>query len=113
MASYIEVEKLALDLSEHERAKLAAKLIASLPNKQLDHDAETGAGRFKNVNSSMLRKVRYDSDTRFLEVVFRAGEKYRYKGVPADEYHGLMNAKSHGKYMQTHIIDHYDVERLD
>lgn len=113
MASFVELEKLALALSEHERAALAAKLIASLPENNSDRDAESGAVRFKNVNSSMLRRVRYDPQNRFLDVVFRTGEKYRYKDVPPAEYKGLMNAESHGKYMQTHIIDHYDVVRLE
>jgi len=112
MASFVEVEKLALALSEHERATLAAKLFASLPNSS-DHDDESGAVRFKNVNSSMLRRVRYDPEKRFLDVVFRTGEKYRYKDVPPDEYNNLMEAQSHGKYMQRHIIDHYDVVRLE
>jgi hypothetical protein len=113
MASFSEIERLALALSEHERATLAAKLIASLPGNKADHDADSGAVRFKNVNSSMLRRVRYDPQNRFLDVVFRTGEKYRYKDVPADEYDGLMEAQSHGKYMQTRIIDHYEVVRLE
>ena len=113
MASYGEVEKLALALSERERATLAAKLVDSLPEINSDDDDESGADRFKKVNSSMLRRVRYDPRNRFLDVVFRTGEKYRYKDVPPDEYDGLMDAESHGKYMQRHIIDHYDVVRLE
>jgi hypothetical protein len=113
MASFVKVEKLALALSERERATLAAKLIASLPDNNSNRDAESGSVRFKNVNSSMLRRVRYDPQNRFLDVVFRTGEKYRYKEVPPDEYDGLMEAQSHGKYMQMHIIDHYDVVRLE
>ena len=113
MASFDEVEKLALALSEHERATLAANLVASLPDSNSDRDAESGAVRFKNVNSSMLRRVRYDPQDRFLDVVFRTGERYRYKDVPPYEYDGLLEAQSHGKYMQTRIIDHYDVVRLE
>ena len=112
MASFVEVEKLALDLSEQERATLAAKLIDSLSETNSDDD-ESGAIRFKQVRSSMLRRVRYDPRNRLLDVVFRTGEKYRYKDVPPDEYEGLMNAESHGKYMQMHIIDHYEVVRLE
>jgi putative addiction module component (TIGR02574 family) len=40
MATIIEVEKLALDLSEHERAVLAAHLLGSLP--PVLHDADEG-----------------------------------------------------------------------
>jgi hypothetical protein len=112
MASFVEVEKLALALSEYERATLAAKLIASLLDNYSDHSDESGAVRFKKVNSSMLRQVRYDPKSRFLDVVFRTGESYRYKDVPPAEYKELMNAESHGKYMQTRIIDHYEVVRL-
>lgn len=111
MASYDKVEALALALSEHERARLAVRLVESVRETNSDDD-ESEAVRFKTVNSSMLRRVRYDSKKRFLDVVFRTGETYRYKDVPPDEYKGLMNAKSHGKYMQTHIIDHYEVVRL-
>ena len=113
MASFAEIERLALALSERERATLAAKLIDSIPESSSDNDDESGAVRFKVVNSSMLRRVRYDPQNRFLEVVFRTGEKYRYKDVPPDEYHRLMAAESHGKYMQRHIIDHYDAVRLE
>ncbi len=113
MASLVEVEKLALSLSPSERATLAAKLIDSLPKSKSDDDDERRAITFKKVNSSMLRRVRYDPQKRFLDVVFRTGEKYRYKNVPPDEYNGLMNAESLGKYMQRHIIDHYDAVRLE
>ena len=47
------------------------------------------------------------------DVVFRAGEKYRYKDVPPDEYDGLMEAQSHSKFMRTRIIDRYEVESLE
>jgi hypothetical protein len=113
MASFDEVEELALALSEDERATLAAKLIASLPDKKSDRDAKRDAGGFQKVNSSMLRRVRYDPQKKFLDVVFRTGETYRYKDVPRDEFDGLMEAQSHGKYMQMYIIDNYKVERLD
>jgi hypothetical protein len=110
MASLVEVERLALALTEHERAMLAAKLIDSLPDKQSVED--DGAIGYKKVNSSMLRRVRYDAKNRFLDVVFRTGEKYRYKDISPDEYDGLMKAESHGKYMQMHIIDRYEAIRL-
>ena len=38
MATIFEVEKLALDLPEHERAKLAANLLDSLPGVLSDED---------------------------------------------------------------------------
>ena len=38
MATVIEIEKLALDLSEQERARLAANLLDSLPGVLSDED---------------------------------------------------------------------------
>jgi putative addiction module component (TIGR02574 family) len=38
MPTVIEIEKLALDLSEHERAALAANLLESLPGILSDED---------------------------------------------------------------------------
>jgi hypothetical protein len=111
MADFAEIEKLALALSKSERAKLAANLIDSLSTS--NSEDETEVVRFKQVNSSMLRRVRYDPKQRFLDIVFRTGETYRYKDVPLDEYHRLMKADSLGRYMQMHIIDQYDVERLE
>ena len=110
MASFAEVERLALALSEQERATLAARLIDSLPDGDSDY---AGIVRFQTVNSSMLRQIRYDPRNRFLDVVFRTGEKYRYKDVSPDEYNRLMAAESHGRYMQANIIDHYETVRLE
>jgi KTSC domain len=109
MASFAEVERLALGLSEQERATLAARLIDSLPGR----DADEGVVRFQTVNSSMLRRIRYDPRNRFLDVVFRTGEKYRYKDVPPDEYNKLMAAESLGRYMQMNIVDRYETVRLE
>jgi hypothetical protein len=111
MAGFVEVEKLALALSEEERARLAAKLIKSLPDSRTGDEAE--APRWRQVNSSMLRRVRYDPKHRFLDVVFRTGETYRYIDLPPDEFARLMKAESHGRYMQTHIIDQYETIRLE
>src|ERR1044072_4535184 len=108
MASFDEVERFALALSENERARLAAKLIESLSNVDPDEEGGSGAARFKPVSSSMLRRVRYDPNSQFLDVVLRTGETYRYKDVPLDEYNKLMKAESHGKYMQMHVIDRYE-----
>ena len=61
----------------------------------------------------MLRLVGYDVRSGVLEVVFNTGDKYQYKGVPADEFAGLMSAESIGQYMHRYIIDHYDYERIN
>ena len=70
--------------------------------------------KFVPVESEMLEYVRYDEDTRHLDVIFRTGDKYRYLNVPPLEYVGLMNAKSIGQYMHRRILgDRYKYERFD
>ena len=69
--------------------------------------------RFSPLESEMLVAVRYDEAARHLDVIFRTGEKYRYKGVPPLEYQGLISANSHGQYMHKRILNRYDYERLD
>jgi KTSC domain len=68
--------------------------------------------KLEKVESDMLEAVGYDANLRVLEVIFSKGGKYRYKGVPAFEYDGLMNAESIGQYMHKRIIGRYPYERV-
>ena len=61
----------------------------------------------------MILGVRYDETSRDLEVIFRTGEKYRYKKVPPFEYEGLVRAKSQGQYMHKRILGRFDFEHMD
>lgn len=54
MATILEVEKLALDLPEQERAKLAANLLDSLPGVLSDED--------EGVAEALRRDVEMDAD---------------------------------------------------
>ena len=69
--------------------------------------------KFVPLESEMLLAARYDETTQSLDVIFRTGDKYRYKNVPSFEYEGLMSAKSQGQYMHKRILRRYDYERLD
>ena len=69
--------------------------------------------KFIPLDSDMVLGVRYHADTRAMDIVFRTGDKYRYKRVPQEEYEGLLKADSHGQYMHKHILGHYEYERID
>lgn len=69
--------------------------------------------KYTTLDSEMLVAVRYNEAARHLDVIFRTGDKYRYKGVPPLEYQGLIEAQSHGQYMHKRILNRYDYERLD
>ena len=60
----------------------------------------------------MILGVRYDEARFEMEVIFRTGEKYCYKNVPAFVYDGLMKAKSQGHYMRKYVLGRFDYERL-
>lgn len=68
---------------------------------------------FIAVNSRMILGVRYNEATREMDIVFRTGEKYRYKRVPRPVYDGLLSADSHGQFIHNKVLGHFDYERLD
>jgi len=58
------------------------------------------------VISSDLSEVGYNPSTQQLEIVFNSGGVYLYSDVTSDEYQGLMNASSKGRYFHASIILH-------
>ncbi|WP_335991345.1 KTSC domain-containing protein [Acinetobacter bereziniae] len=57
----------------------------------------------KIVVSSNIRSIGYDSFYSRLEVEFLNGSIYQYFYVPSDLYIGLMNAGSHGEFLDVYI----------
>lgn len=83
---------------------------------ELLHLSDTGSKegmKFLPVNSRMILGVRYNAKTREMDIVFRTGDKYRYKRVPRAVYEELLSADSHGQYMHKQVLGHYEYERLD
>lgn len=68
---------------------------------------------FTPVDSQMILGIRYNQTTYELDVVFRSGEKYRYKNVPRVIYDELMKASSHGQFMHKKVLGRYKYERLE
>ncbi|MCM8776160.1 MAG: KTSC domain-containing protein, partial [Candidatus Omnitrophica bacterium] len=61
----------------------------------------------KAIRSRDLAVVGYDSETQTLEIAFRSGGVYHYRGVPQDIYQALMSAPSHGRYFNDQIRNKY------
>jgi len=59
------------------------------------------------VKSSNIRSVGYDEDSSVLEIEFNSGMVYQYLNVPENEYEGLMNAASKGRYLNRNIKGRY------
>lgn len=64
------------------------------------------------VSSSNIASIGYDEDSQTLEVEFKDGSVYQYLGVPLSEHEGIMNASSHGTYLNANIKKRYSYVRL-
>lgn len=65
-----------------------------------------------SVESSNIASIGYDEATSTLEVEFLNGSVYRYSGVPPARHRGLMDADSHGKYLNANIKGTYRYTRV-
>jgi hypothetical protein len=63
--------------------------------------------RLDPVESSMVAAVGYDRELQALVVLYNSGKAYQYIEVPPQVYAGLQSARSVGRYMLDHVIDHY------
>lgn len=62
------------------------------------------------LDSTALVSAGYDPITQELEIEFRSGRIYRYKGVPQGAYDFLLRASSKGGYLNRMIEGHYAFE---
>lgn len=65
------------------------------------------------VISSNLEAVGYDDDKKELFVQFTSGKVFKYKGVSASAYAGLLGAESKGKHFHRHIRSTYTYEQVE
>jgi hypothetical protein len=64
------------------------------------------------VESSNIVAVGYDAPTQELQVQFKNGLTYSYRGVPPSEYQSLIGAHSVGSYFMANIRPHYTGEQI-
>ena len=69
-------------------------------------------GKLIEVESSMIRAVKYDADKQELEVWFTTGGVYCYEEVPQEVYDELLEAGSKGRFMRSAIINAYPYRRV-
>jgi len=65
-----------------------------------------------SVSSSNIRSIGYDPQSTILEVEFTSGDVYQYFNVPEHLYNGLMNASSHGQFLNEHIKHSYQYQKV-
>lgn len=67
---------------------------------------------FQAVASSTISGVNYNNKTSVLTIEFKNGSKYEYRGVPEDDYEGLMSASSAGSFFHDNIKNTYPAKRI-
>lgn len=67
----------------------------------------------QTVSSSNIVELGYDSESQNVYVRFLSGSLYVYKGVPQNEYEGLLNAPSIGAYLNRNYKNIYPYERIE
>lgn len=63
------------------------------------------------LKSSHLLSATYDAENKTLDIEFKSGLTYRYIGVPALVYNGLITASSPGQYFHS-AVKRYPAELL-
>lgn len=64
------------------------------------------------VQSTEIALVGYDSSKQLLEVTFRRGGVYRFRGVPAEVHEKLMAASSIGTFFSENIKEAYEYVKV-
>jgi KTSC domain len=68
---------------------------------------------YKIIESSSIRCIGYDAETKELEVMFCSGGRYAYSGVPKAKADALLNAQSRGVFFATEIRPNYPFRCLE
>ena len=64
------------------------------------------------VDSSNIKSLGYDNESKALEVEFTNGAVYRYSGVGKRTFEELMETKSKGAFFHENIRGKYSYERV-
>ncbi len=64
------------------------------------------------VTSSRIAMIGYDPATAELEIVFKEGKIYRYRGVPEHLFHTFLSVVSKGRFYDGVIRDKFPYTRI-
>lgn len=67
---------------------------------------------FEFKNSSNIKSVSYDSDTKDMTIVFKGDSKYVYRDISSDVYKKFTESNSAGKFFYSNIKNHYKYSKL-
>ena len=64
------------------------------------------------VESSNVKAIGYDADTRRLLVQFKKSGLYQYEDVPGVVYHSFLTAPSKGQFVWRQLRGHYPYTKI-
>lgn len=64
------------------------------------------------VESSNVKAVGYEAESKTLKVEYKSGLMYEYENVPANVFDELLESASKGKYMNQNIKGQYNGRRV-
>ena len=111
---YASIDALFEDVEQALKAELGyedddekEEIIPALSTSRTKSTSPSKENTFVEVESSMIHAVRYNAQTKELDVMYNTGKVWRYEGVGKKEYEGLMKSSSKGSYMRSNIIGCY------
>jgi hypothetical protein len=82
-------------------------------HKAIHGTREERSGRYRHVESAVVTSIRYDNNTRALDITFTSGETYRYSNVPRDIYVALLDAESKGEFFNDRVKGVFPFTKVD
>lgn len=64
------------------------------------------------VRSSNIASIGYDQHRQILEVEFLTSSIYQYYGVSESVFRAFINAQSHGKFLNSNIVNNYSYKQV-
>lgn len=64
------------------------------------------------VESSNIKSIGYETETKTLKVEYKSGYLYEYDNVPANVFDDLLESVSKGKYMNQVVKGQYNGRRV-
>jgi len=95
-----------LDIEEVEAALKRAA------HRAIHGTREERSGRFRPVQPSPVRSVRYDHGARELDIAFTSGKIYRYQNVPLKVYVDLLDSGSKDEFFNANVKGEFPLSEV-
>ena len=81
-------------------------------NTELGIVTQNGNVSIYTPDSTAVKQVIYDADTKNLDIQYIGGKWYRYRNVSDEVFQNLVQASSVGKFVNKNIIAYYEYDEI-